>query len=157
MSKAFVNEDAAAAETPLVPGRPARPSPITAGGLRKLQTERAGLAGAEDAASQARVAALDRILATVEVVSASLVEGGGAGFGCEIELKPPRGPHKTFVLVGPDEVDAAAGHITAESPVGRALLGCHEGDPVELRRGGSTQEMIVVAVRVLEDSEKQQP
>src|SRR5689334_457544 len=123
MSKAFLPEDTGAAAAPLVPPRPARVVPITPAGRRRLEDERAELLAAGGDAAAARVAALDRILATVEVVTPQRQPGGGAGFGCAVEIEDERGVRKTYVLVGPDEVDAAAGRITAESPVGRALLG----------------------------------
>src|SRR6266508_842833 len=41
VSKAFVNEDSAAAEGPLVPSRPAKPQPITPAGYHRMQEQRA--------------------------------------------------------------------------------------------------------------------
>jgi transcription elongation GreA/GreB family factor len=140
MSKAFLPEDTGAASAPLVPPRAARTVAITPAGHRRLHEERR-------TADPARAAALDRILATVEVVTPRLIDGA-AGFGCTITVEDEAGARRTYTLVGPDEVDAPAGHITAESPVGRALLGRREGDVVELppRR----QEVTVVAVGLAE-------
>jgi transcription elongation GreA/GreB family factor len=156
VSKAFINEDAEAANAaPLQPARPGKPSPITPGGHRRLQEERARILAEGDAADEAhktRAAWLERVLGTVEVVEPSRTEDGGAGFGCAITVEDERSQKRTYVLVGPDEVDAAAGMITADSPVGRVLVGTKPGDDVEVRHSGRTQELIVVAVVIAESS-----
>jgi transcription elongation GreA/GreB family factor len=149
VSKAFLPEDAAAPAAPLLPTRPARPQPITPAGQRRLQEERARLLGSSAEADKARLAFLERVLGTVQVIDPTLVRGG-AGFGCTIELEGPDGETRRFVLVGPDEVDAPAGRITADTPAGRALLGCRVGDMVALPRGGKRVEMTVVDVRASE-------
>ncbi len=134
---------------PLVPMRAAKLQPITPRGQRQLAAERARLAAIadQDEAARVRVAWLDRILATIEVIAPTRVQGG-AGFGCEIDLEDEDGQPRSYTLVGHDEVDAASGFITAESPVGRALLGRAVGDVIELTRAGRHHELTVVAVRV---------
>jgi transcription elongation factor GreB len=102
---------------------------------------------------RARLDWLERVLGTVEVVPACRTEDGGAGFGCAVRVRGERGDERRYVLVGPDEVDAATGHITADSPVGRALLGAHVGDAVELPRGGrGREEAEVMEVSLAEEA-----
>jgi transcription elongation GreA/GreB family factor len=153
VSKAFVNEDAeAAAAAPVLPARPGHPSPITPGGHRRLQEERTRLlAEAEDAATQQRVQWLERVLGTVEVTEPQAVDGG-AGFGCAVEVEDERGNRRTYVLVGPDEVDPTARRITADSPVGRALLGKKPGDAAELPRAGRLDDVTVTGVKIDDSS-----
>lgn len=145
MSKAFVREDTAVPDEPLLPARPAEPQPITPDGHARLRAERAALAPGDEA-TRTRALLLDRILATVEVIPPARLDGG-AGFGCSITVEDERGARKTYVLVGPDEVDAAAGRITAESPIGRKLLRAREGDVVEIARGGKVEELEVIEVK----------
>lgn len=146
MSKAFLPEDAAADQTPALPARPAEPLPITPAGYRRLLEERASLVPGDEA-TRTRALVLDRVLATVRIVEPALLDGG-AGFGCEVTVEDERGIERTYVLVGPDEVDAAEGRISTESPIGRALLGHREGDVIEVERGGRTDELTVVSVAV---------
>jgi transcription elongation factor GreB len=146
MSKAFLPEDSAAPTEPALPPRPAERLPITPEGHRRLLAERAGLA--HDEATRTRARLLDRVLATVEVTPPALREDGGAGFGCELEVRDERGRARVYRLVGTDEVDAAAGHISPDSPLGRALYGRRAGDVVTLERGGREEELEVLAVRL---------
>ena len=146
MSKAFLPEDSAAEPEIVLPPRPAEPQPITPRGRERLRAERAGL-DPGDVANRARIAQLDAILRTIEERAPAL-ERGGAGFGCEVIVEDARGARRTYEIVGPDEVDAPAGRISAASPLGRALLGRRAGDDVEVERGGRVDELRVVAVRV---------
>lgn len=133
-------EDSAVPEEVPLPPRPERAHPITPEGYRRLVVERASL---EPTRFRARV--IDQILATVEVVAPGPLENG-AGFGSELELEDESGNRKTFILVGPDEVDAAAGRISTTSPLGRALLGKSVGDSVEWKRGSREEEWTVTRV-----------
>lgn len=145
MSKAFLPEDTAAPEEPVLPARPAEPQPITPEGHARLRAERAALVPGDEA-TRTRALVLDRILATVEVIAPVRLDGG-AGFGCAVTVEDARGARRTYVLVGPDEIDAAAGRISAESPIGRKLLRAREGDGIEIERGGRVEELEVVEVR----------
>lgn len=100
-----------------------------------------------DESTRTRSLVLDRILATVTITPPALLDGG-AGFGCEVVIEDGSGARRTYALVGPDEIDAAAGRISAESPLGRRLLRARAGDVVELERGGRVDELEVIEVRV---------
>jgi transcription elongation GreA/GreB family factor len=144
MSKAFLPEDAAVDEGPLVPPRPAEPQPITPAGHRRLLEERARI-DPNDEATRTRALVLDSILATVRIVEPTLVDGG-AGFGCEVTVEDESGAIRTYTLVGPDEVDPKAGRISSASPLGRRLLGQQEGEVIEVERGGRKDELTIVRV-----------
>lgn len=149
MSKAFLPEDTPAEEPELaLPERPAGPQPITRAGRQRLAEERERLARSGE--SPRRLKILDRALATVVVVEPALYEGG-AGFGCEIDVEDEEGVLRTYTLVGPDEIDPAAGRISAASPLGERLHGAHAGDVVELERRGGALELTVVGVRAPAD------
>jgi transcription elongation factor GreA len=51
-------------------------------------------------------------------------------------LDEDNGKVHTWTVVGPTEADAAQGKLSAESPVGRALLGRAAGDVVEVQTPG---------------------
>ena len=71
----------------------------------------------------------DRLRKAVVVEAA-----GGDGtfaFGCTAEVVDEEsGKKMTWTLVGPTEADLAAGKLSAESPVGAALVGAAEGQSV---------------------------
>ncbi len=51
-----------------------------------------------------------------------------------------------FAVVGPEEADAAAERVSAESPLGRALLGRRLGEHVRFRAPGGVLAVTVVGV-----------
>jgi transcription elongation factor GreB len=146
MSKAFFKEDTVPDEGPVIPLRSNEPQPITPAGHRRLIEERRALVPGDEA-TKTRAVVLDRILASLEVVEPALLDGG-AGFGCEIVVEDERGARRVYALVGPDEIDAAAGLITIESPLGRKLLRSRAGDEIEIERGGRTDALTILEVRV---------
>jgi transcription elongation factor GreA len=67
------------------------------------------------------------------VVVESDPDSGGFAFGRTAEvLDEAAGEVRTWTLVGSTEADPAAGRLSAESPVGRALLGTPQGETVEV-------------------------
>ena len=56
------------------------------------------------------------------------------------------GERHRYRLVGPDEFDAAAGRISVDSPVGRALMGKRLGDEALIRRpkGDAVWEIVEI-------------
>src|SRR5574340_1190677 len=48
---------------------------------------------------------------------------GRAFFGAWVTVEQEDGAERTYRLVGPDELDVAAGHISVEAPLGRAQIG----------------------------------
>jgi len=53
------------------------------------------------------------------------------------------GREQTFTLVGTTEQDLKAGKLSAESPIGRALIGAKVGDVVAANTPGGTRDMRV--------------
>jgi transcription elongation factor GreA len=65
--------------------------------------------------------------------------------GCTVTVVDEFG-ESTLQLVGPTESDAAAGRISAASPVGRALIGRKAGEKVRVTTPGGTREMEILTV-----------
>jgi transcription elongation factor GreB len=55
-------------------------------------------------------------------------------FGAWVSVEEEDGTRQRYQLVGPDEFDAAAGRISVDSPVGRALMGKRLDDEVVVQR-----------------------
>ena len=72
-------------------------------------------------------------------------DGGAAGLGSSIEVKDEFGK-QTFTIVGPAEVDVAAGRISLESPVGKALLGHNVGDEVEVQSPSGSRKVRITGI-----------
>ncbi len=71
---------------------------------------------------------------------------GRAFFGAWVTVEDEKGQERTYRLVGPDEFDVAAGDISVEAPLGRALLGRREGDAVTVDRPAGPAELVVTRV-----------
>jgi transcription elongation factor GreB len=71
---------------------------------------------------------------------------GRAFFGAWVTVEDEDGEERTYRLVGPDEFDAAAGLISVEAPLGRALLGRRKGDEVLVERPAGTIALVVLQV-----------
>ncbi len=71
---------------------------------------------------------------------------GRAFFGAWVTVEDGEGDERTYRLVGPDEFDVAAGFISVDAPLGRALLGRREGDAVMVERPAGSMELVVVRV-----------
>jgi transcription elongation factor GreB len=94
-----------------------------------------------------RVHYLQKLLETATVVEAGeRMVAGKVYFGSWVTVEDEEGAAAVYRLVGPDEFDAAAGLVSIDSPIGRALLGKREGDAVTLRRPKGDVELTIVAV-----------
>jgi transcription elongation factor GreB len=71
---------------------------------------------------------------------------GRAYFGAWVTVEHEDGRARTYRLVGPDELDVAAGLISVDAPLGRALLGRAPGDVVRVERPAGMAELEVVEV-----------
>ena len=80
-----------------------------------------------------RIKQLHQILGNAEVLVGSNLPPDRVRFNSLVRLLSLNtGKEKRFKLVGPLEADAAQGHLSMFSPLGRALMGRGPGDRVEL-------------------------
>ena len=70
----------------------------------------------------ARVRFLRERLTGMVVVRERPSDAGRIYFGAWVSLEREDGEVARYRIVGPDEIDSAAGHISMDSPLGRALL-----------------------------------
>lgn len=161
MSRAFVNEDNAAAQAdqPVERQISAQPNYVTPAGREQLQAKIAELqqfyseqTDKGEKADKQRQADLERDLryfnqrlqsALVVPPATSLQKvqiGSRVTFADE-----DNNPH-TVQLVGEDQADAAAGLINWGSPLGRALLGAHPGDEVLWQRPAGDQTIEIIRI-----------
>ena len=95
----------------------------------------------EQAFVEGRIAQIEAMLKT-----AVIIEAGGTdhvALGSTVELESPDG-RETFTIVGSAEARPAAGRISNESPVGRALLGKRAGDEVVVHLPNGTDSTYTI-------------
>lgn len=160
MSRAFVNEDQAAAQAsqPVERLVSDQPNYVTASGLAQLQQRVAALNAlraelqAEGDADKQRLADTERDLRyfTARVQSAQVVPAATSTekvqIGSLVRFVDEHDQEHQVHLVGEDQADAAQGLINWGSPLGRALLGAGPGDEVLWRRPAGDQMIEVLAI-----------
>jgi len=97
------------------------------------------------ASLQGRVDSLRSILASAVSPSEISDDPSIIEVGDEVELAFPDGERERFVLVHPIEIAADTGHVSIESPLGRALLGRKIGETVAVRAPGGAYEVEIIA------------
>jgi transcription elongation factor GreB len=94
-----------------------------------------------------RLRELSERMDSLTVVDPRPHPSGRAYFGAWVTVEQEDGEERTYRLVGPDEFDVAAGLISVEAPLGRALLGKREGEVVVVQRPVGPLELTVVEIR----------
>ncbi|MCP3753008.1 GreA/GreB family elongation factor [Pseudomonas sp. SBB6] len=161
MSRAFVNEDQAAAQAsqPVERRISEQPNHVTARGLTLLQQRlaelnslRSELLSQGDQADQQRLAEIERDLRyfSARVQSAQVVAPATSHekvqIGSRVLFVDEQGQQHQVQLVGEDQAYAASGLINWGSPLGRALLGAAPGDEVLWRRPAGDVRIEIVAI-----------
>ncbi|MDU9041238.1 GreA/GreB family elongation factor [Pseudomonas corrugata] len=160
MSRAFVNEDSAAAQAdqPVERQVSAQPNYVTPAGFVQLQARVAELqalhseqAARKDLADKQRIADLERDLRyfSQRLQSAQVVTTTSADqvrIGHWVTFADEHDHEQRVQLVGEDQADAASGLINWGSPLGRALLGSKVGDEVVWKRPVGDMAIKVVAI-----------
>jgi transcription elongation factor GreB len=94
-----------------------------------------------------RIEFLTKRLDQLEVVRPDPAQVGRVFFGAFVALEDENGRATEYQLVGPDEFDVAAGRISTDSPLGRALLGRSAGDEILVDRPKGRVTFTVVGIR----------
>jgi len=161
MSRAFVNEDQAAAQAdqPVERRVSDQPNYVTASGLRQLQQRvaelnalRAELQAQGERGDKQRLADTERDLRyfSARLQSAQVVPAATLNskvqIGSRVRFSDEQGQEQRVQLVGEDEADASRGLINWASPLGRALLGAAPGDEVVWRRPVGDQMIEIMEI-----------
>lgn len=80
-------------------------------------------------------------------VDPRVAAAGAVRAGAFVTLLDEAGGHAEYQIVEPEAADAAARRISAESPLGRALLGKRAGDDVVVERPRGAAKYEIVSVR----------
>ena len=82
---------------------------------------------------EARIEEIEKILKNAEVVVEDEVDFNKINIGCTVKVFDITFDEEMeFKLVGSTEANSLEGKISNESPVGKALIGAHTGDVVEV-------------------------
>ena len=82
---------------------------------------------------EARIEELEKILKNAEVVDEEEVDLDKISVGCQVKILDIEFDEELeYKVVGSTEANSLEGKISNESPVGKALMGAHTGDIVEV-------------------------
>ncbi|MBV4456568.1 GreA/GreB family elongation factor [Pseudomonas sp. COR58] len=161
MSRAFVNEDNAAAQAdqPVERQVSTQPNYVTPQGFALLQAKvaelqalHAGQSEKGDQADKQRLADLDRDLRYFmqRVGSAQVVPAATSTdkvqIGSWVTYADEHSTERRVQLVGEDQADVARGLINWSSPLGRALLGARLNDEVLWQRPAGDRVIEVIRI-----------
>ncbi|TZF86828.1 transcription elongation factor GreA [Cognatilysobacter lacus] len=98
---------------------------------------------------EGRIKQLEGELSHAEVIDVSKLNAGSrVVFGATVELVDVETDEtRTYQIVGDLEADIKQSLIAISSPVARAMIGRHEGDPITIEAPGGTREYEIVSVR----------
>jgi transcription elongation factor GreA len=107
----------------------------------------------EQELNEARIVALEDMLARAEVINVSKLSGNTIKFGAKVTLiEQDSGEKKVWQIVGEPEADVDKGKISVTSPLARALIGKTKGATVEVETPGGDKVYQVRQVNWLEES-----
>src|ERR1051326_6587945 len=93
----------------------------------------------------ARLNQLTRRLAEMSMVDLSKIPQDRVGLGSQVVvLDVKKDEELTYTLVTSEEADAATGRISANSPIGRGLIGKEVGDVVKIQIPGGMRELEIL-------------
>lgn len=163
MSRAFVKEDSEDMLGEELPERPvsSQPNYVTASGMEQLrgrvealQAEHARLKTAGEAFDRPRLIQVERDLRYFQarLEGAIVVDIAGqpqdeVHFGAGVKAEDEEGNTHTFTIVGDDEADVAAGRVSWQSPLAKALMGARAGDTVTWNRPAGSITLEVLEIR----------
>jgi transcription elongation factor GreB len=93
-----------------------------------------------------RVRFLSKRIDALEVVEQLPADRGRVYFGAWVTVEDEQGGCRTYRIVGPDEFDLAAGKLSMDAPLARALLGKRVGDDIVLHSPDGARELYIAAV-----------
>ena len=117
--------------------------------LGRLRTDLASLAEQADGVVDLAVIKTARrldVLSTVVDAAEQIHEPEPAVIGRRVTVLEADGEAVTYALVFPGDGDPAQGCISADSPLGSAILGCQPGDRVEVAAPAGRRVVTVLSV-----------
>lgn len=100
----------------------------------------------EQARLEARIAELEHLLATAQLIDLEQVASDTVSLGSVVQMVVSDGRAYRYTIVGSYEADPGAGRISNESPVGQALLGRKAGDQVTVATPGGVKVYTILAI-----------
>lgn len=97
---------------------------------------------------EGRIAELEEIVASVEVIDPSLLSGDQVKFGAHVKLVDEETDKEaTYQIVGVHEADVKAAKLSISSPLAKALIGRKVGDTISVPAPGGDRSYEILSVQ----------
>ncbi|MCL0061116.1 transcription elongation factor GreA [Dehalococcoidia bacterium] len=100
----------------------------------------------EQAFVEGRIMWLERTIKHAEVIPVEKKRPAYVRFGSKVKVRNSDGAEGTYTIVGRTESNPAEGKISNESPVGKALLGRHVGEEIEIQVPKGLTKLKIVTI-----------
>ncbi len=91
-----------------------------------------------------RIAELENIIANAVIIN-EVAQGKGVTMGVKVTLTID-GAETEYTIVGSQEANPFVGRLSDESPIGKAIMGKHEGDEVTVETLSGTKVCRIIAI-----------
>ncbi|MBO7275106.1 MAG: transcription elongation factor GreA, partial [Clostridia bacterium] len=91
-----------------------------------------------------RMAELENILENAVIIDETAM-GKGVGMSSKVTMLI-NGVEREYTIVGSQEANPRAGRLSDESPIGKALLGKHEGDEVTVEAPSGIMQVKILTI-----------
>src|ERR1700761_9341649 len=97
---------------------------------------------------EGRIAELEEIVSSAEVIDPSTLSGDQVKFGAHVHLVDEETEKEaTYQIVGVHEADIKLGLLSVSSPLAKSLIGKKKGDTVSVPTPGGDRSYEIIAVR----------
>ena len=97
---------------------------------------------------EGRIAELEEIVASAEIIDPSMLSGEHVMFGAHVRLVDEETEKEsTYQIVGVHEADIKGGRLSISSPLAKALIGRKTGDAVSVPAPGGDRSYEILDVR----------
>jgi transcription elongation factor GreA len=100
---------------------------------------------------RSRIGQLEGRVRELSMYNVSSIPHDVVAYGSRVTVEDDTGESIAYSIVFPEEVDAAKGHISLSSPIGRALLNKAVGDEVEVQTPSGKRTYQIVELLTLHD------
>ncbi len=122
-------------------------SAIYDGGDDLLENAELEAAKNEQSFVEGRIDDLAYLLSTAKVVDEP-IRSGEVGVGTTVVIQEEgEDDQETYMIVGAPEVDLMANKISNESPIGKAVMGHHAGETVEVQAPAGSYKITIIEVK----------
>ena len=102
---------------------------------------------------EARISLLQKRISDIMAINVNQISKDRSGLGSTLKLKNVDGGKETqYHLVFPEEVNPDEGKLSPASPIGRSLMGKHEGDEITVSLPDGKVEFEVLKVTTIHDT-----